>query len=66
MISTLLLILSYNISLLVVRPIKYTSLYMKLADALSEYDYALYDYSTIDKIALNPQNEDLFFVVFNL
>ena len=46
--------------------LKYTSLYMKLADALSEYDYALYDYSTIDKIALNPQNEDLFFVVFNV
>ncbi len=46
--------------------LKYTSLYMKLADALSEYDYALYDYSTIDKSSLNPQNEDLFFVVFNV
>ena len=46
--------------------LKYTSLYMKLTDALSEYDYALLDYGNSNKSSLNPQNNDLFFIVFNV
>ncbi len=46
--------------------LKYTSLYMKLTDALCEYDYALLDYGNSNKSSLNPQNNDLFFIVFNV
>ena len=46
--------------------LKYTFLEMKLTDALSEYDYALFDYGNTEKSSLNPQNVNLFFIVFNV
>ena len=49
-----------------VEGLKYTSLFMKFTDALNEYDYTLYDYCNSDKNTLNPQNVNLFFVVFNV
>ena len=46
--------------------LKYTSIKMKLTDALSEYDYALFDFGNTEKSSLNPQNINLFFVAFNV
>ena len=46
--------------------LKYTSLNMKLTDALCEYEYALLDFGNYNKSTLNPQNNDLFFIVFNV
>jgi hypothetical protein len=44
----------------------YTSLEMKITDALNEYDYSLFDFGNTNKSNLNPQNVNLYFVVFNV
>ena len=44
----------------------YSSLEMKITDALNEYDYSLFDFGNSNKNSLNPQNVNLYFVVFNV
>ena len=44
----------------------YNSIEMKITDALNEYDYSLFDFGNSNKSNLNPQNVNLYFIVFNV